>query len=622
MSLSSPQSPPAPAPRRTNSDLSITEDHFPPPSALSAAFASLSALLPSNPAAPTARAHVPSPTATSTSALQSKPTTAISLPEGVLAHHPPHQDGPISVSTPTSSHPTAPNYAPTLDGYGNDIEGMLGEVLSMADEGPGSYRAEGGEYSDDDDDGDQEHLDSDTEEGSDEEQDKDMTDEARIARWRSRKKHFFILSSAGKPIYSRHGNGSGTEQLLVSGYMGVIQTIVSFFQDPSPGASGGDSLRSFVAGKHRFVVVREPGPLYLVAVSRLPCESEAQLRAQLDKLYSQVVATLTVSTLKNIFSQREGYDLRRLLGGTEVFLDGLSDAMTRGDPVTLLGALECVRLRKRDRERINAVLLKGRVSKVLYGMVVADGRLVSVVRPRRHSLHPADLQVVFGMLFNSGTFRMAGGAAGAGGSGGGEHWIPICLPKFNPNGYLYAYVCFWRREVAMVLISAEKEAFFALREMKERVVAGLDTPGTVDGGMSLTDVIEKAVRADRYTIDEGGNKLRLLHFLYKSRRNVQFTMPSFEPRFARRRERRRLMSVYQGTHAKVHGGGGGDGLRVFFERRRGAGGWVVGAWVGGGWEVYVVAETERKQLAELAGRVVRWVGREEERVFVVGGAVF
>ncbi|GME88454.1 unnamed protein product [Ambrosiozyma monospora] len=42
------------------------------------------------------------------------------------------------------------------------------------------------------------------------------------------KKHFFILSSAGKPIYSMHGSDD-----ILTVYAGVIQTIVSFFQyDP------------------------------------------------------------------------------------------------------------------------------------------------------------------------------------------------------------------------------------------------------------------------------------------------------------------------------------------------------------------------------------------------------
>lgn len=91
-----------------------------------------------------------------------------------------------------------------------------------------------------------------------------MDVEALIARWRARKKHFFILSSAGKPVYSRYGDES-----VVSGYMGVIQAIISFFQD------GDDMLKSFSAGKHRFAVVAE-GPLYLVAISSMG-ESDSQV---------------------------------------------------------------------------------------------------------------------------------------------------------------------------------------------------------------------------------------------------------------------------------------------------------------------------------------------------------
>lgn len=85
-----------------------------------------------------------------------------------------------------------------------------------------------------------------------------------MARWRDKKKHFFILSAAGKPIYSRHGDES-----VLSGYMGVIQAIISFFQD------GDDTLKSFSAGRHRFAVVAE-GPLYLVAISSMG-ESDSQV---------------------------------------------------------------------------------------------------------------------------------------------------------------------------------------------------------------------------------------------------------------------------------------------------------------------------------------------------------
>ncbi len=110
-------------------------------------------------------------------------------------------------------------------------------------------------------------------------------------QWKSKLKHYMILSSAGKPIYSRHG-----DQNLITGYIGVIQTIISFFEEAK------DPLRSFAAGDTKFVISTE-GPLYFVAISKLG-ESDAQLRAQLDALYMQILSTLTLPTLTTLFTNR------------------------------------------------------------------------------------------------------------------------------------------------------------------------------------------------------------------------------------------------------------------------------------------------------------------------------
>ena len=284
--------------------------------------------------------------------------------------------------------------------------------------------------------------------------------------WKSKRKHFLILSSAGKPIYNRHGDDN-----LISGYTGVIQTIISFYE------SANNQLKGFTAAGARFVIMSQ-GPLYLVAISKLG-ESDTQLRVQLEALYMQILSTLTLPTLTHLFSNRPSTDLRRPLKGTETLLSALADTFTRGSPPTLLSALECLKIRKSHRQVINDTLLQTRCEGLLYGLIVAGGRLVSVVRPRKHSLHPSDLQLIFNMLFEADGIR----------AGGGENWIPLCLPGFNKNGYLYMYVSFIdfdrteqeenheRRnetgrhdEVAVLLISANKESFYDLRKMRDAVV--------------------------------------------------------------------------------------------------------------------------------------------------------
>ncbi|KAK4128571.1 DUF254-domain-containing protein [Parathielavia appendiculata] len=465
------------------------------------------------------------------------------------------------------------------------------------------------------------------------------TDDVRLAIFKSKMKHYMILSSAGKPIYSRHGDLS-----LINSYMGVVQTIISFYE-------GADNpLLGFTAGNARFVVFIE-GPLYFVAISRLG-ESDSQLRSQLEALYMQILSTLTLPTLQKIFVHRPSTDLRKPLEGTESLLSSLADGFTKGSPSTLLGALECLRMRKSQRHAINNVFLKIRSEKLLYGLIVAGGRLVSVIRPRKHSLHPSDLQIIFNMLFESGGIK----------AGGGESWIPLCLPAFNNRGYLYMYVSFFDErpdttfpsessqepgasdndnngydgddskeedEIALILISPDKESFYDLKEMRDKFAAQL----TKTGYLSLIRSVAAEGRPKIQAIAPG---TQISHFLYKSRANVQFCMSSLlEPHTApssstataaaasdtadKMLARRRLMTLYHELHAAMHAKHAH--LKVLHAVREDA---ASLAWITPVFEFYCIAgpNVSRAAMAQGANRVIQWAKREEERLFIIGGGVF
>ncbi|KAK0729153.1 trafficking protein Mon1-domain-containing protein [Apiosordaria backusii] len=456
-----------------------------------------------------------------------------------------------------------------------------------------------------------------------------MTDDVRLSMWQSKMKHYLILSSAGKPIYSRHGDLS-----LINSSMGVIQTIISFYE----GAK--DPLMGFTAGKARFVVLTA-GPLYFVAISKLG-ESDAQLRSQLEALYMQILSTLTLPTLKNIFVHRPSTDLRKPLEGTETLLSSLADSFTKGSPSALLGALECLKLRKSQRHAINNIFLKNRTDKLLYGLIVAGGKLVSVIRPRKHSLHPSDLQLIFNMLFESGSIK----------SGGGESWIPICLPAFNNSGYLYMYVSFFDddnndtqhppttpsqsspsppptnntppespQEIALILISPDRESFFPFSSLRTSLYNSL----TKSGHLSL---IRQSLSSPRPSISSilpspspspSNSPSPISHFIYKSRPNVQFVMSSLQPLFVSPIARRKLMSQYQSLHAAMHAKH--SHLKVIYSVGEDCAslGWVTPLF-----EFYCVAgpNVSRQAMTEAANKVVKWVGREEGRVFIIGGGVF
>nr|CAD7262688.1 unnamed protein product [Timema shepardi] len=225
--------------------------------------------------------------------------------------------------------------------------------------------------------------------------------------WKCKKKHVFILSAAGKPIYSRYGN----EDKLVT-IFGVMQALVSFVQ------ASQDTIRSIQAGNSRFVFLIK-GPIILVSVSRTS-ESVAQLVLQLTYVYNQVVSVLTSSQLTRIYEQRRNYDLRRLLTGTERLIDHLLNFM-ECEPAFLLGAVKCLPLVPSVRDSITQTIVQtcGKIKNLVFAILLANNQLITLVRMKKYFIHPADLHLIFNLINSSESFKAA------------ESWTPICLPKFD-----------------------------------------------------------------------------------------------------------------------------------------------------------------------------------------------
>ena len=70
----------------------------------------------------------------------------------------------------------------------------------------------------------------------------------------------------------------------------------------------------------------------------------------------------------------------------------------------------------------------------------------------------ADLHLLLNTLASSPTLRTS------------ETWIPMCFPKFNPAGFVHAYISAVMDDVTLVFVSADREAFEDLRAWKDIVL--------------------------------------------------------------------------------------------------------------------------------------------------------
>eukprot|EP00752_Nemacystus_decipiens_P006518 g5870.t1 len=263
-------------------------------------------------------------------------------------------------------------------------------------------------------------------------------------------KHIFVLSSAGKPVFSFQGD----EQRL-SALMGLIQALLSLCAD----CDDGDEMESITAGSRRFVFLKR-GNLVLVAVSSSETgvlgdgeddegsrsdvrgekdapECESFMRLQLEYLYASILFLLT-SKVQGIYLRSPGYDLRDLLGGADTSLRGIIELAepSRGRGRMLASGVETVWMDPAIRSRVARTLQSAQAasstSGALYAIWVCGEKLVSMAQPRApsHRLTSRDLLLLVNFVATQPALRTA------------ESWTPVCFPRFQETGYLYAYIAF------------------------------------------------------------------------------------------------------------------------------------------------------------------------------------
>lgn len=240
----------------------------------------------------------------------------------------------------------------------------------------------------------------------------------------------------------------------------------------------------------------QQGPLVLVLVSNNK-QSEQQLHCELQYVHYQIISMLTQASINRIFEQKKNYDLRRLLTGSERILDGLLDLMDT-DPSFLLSAVQCLPLPPSLRDSVSQILQRAITPNLVFSILLVNNQLLSIVQERMvledGRLKPTDLLLMLNFITSCSAFR------------GGEIWTPICLPLFNSDCYFYAYVAYLNPPectVCLLLVSTDKDAFYAVAECKRKIEENFRA-------QDLLDVISRAKSYDVSHVDVSD----LRHFMY------------------------------------------------------------------------------------------------------------
>uniref|UniRef100_A0A6N2KHX3 Vacuolar fusion protein MON1 homolog n=1 Tax=Salix viminalis TaxID=40686 RepID=A0A6N2KHX3_SALVM len=439
-------------------------------------------------------------------------------------------------------------------------------------------------------------------------------DDASIS-WRKKKKHFFILSHSGKPIYSRYG-----DEHKLAGFSATLQAIISFVEN------GRDHIKLVRAGKHQ-VVFLVKGPIYLVCIS---CTEEPyeSLRGQLELIYGQMILILTES-VNRCFEKNPKFDMTPLLGGTDVVFSSLINSLS-WNPATFLHAYTCLPLAYATRQAAGAILQEVADSGVLFAILMCKHKVVSLVGAQKASLHPDDMLLLSNFIMTS------------------ESFSPICMPRYNPMAFLYAYVQYLDVDTYLMLLTTSSGAFYHLKDCRIRIETVLLKSNVLsevrrsmlDGGMHVEDLpcdplprsgsVSPHLGQHQQPTDSPGRFREpsvgiggpdgLWHFIYRSIYLDQYISSEFSAPINSPGQQKRLYRAYQKLYASMHDIGN-EPQKTQFRRDEN---YVLLCWVTPDFELYAAFDplADKGVAIKTCNRVCQWVKDVENEIFLLGASPF
>jgi len=379
----------------------------------------------------------------------------------------------------------------------------------------------------------------------------------------------------------------------------------------------GNIIRSIAAGKHKIVFVIK-GPIYCVMIANTS-ESFQQLEQQLDMVHSEVLSALTARA-HDILRERAYLDLSNLLSGTTRFFDTLVKDMN-SNPAFTLCSIHSLRIPRWVRNSVGQLLQSSRQGNIFYAMVIVNGLLLHLARPKKHILFPPDIQ----LLINYVTCIRKDPII----SRTESFFTLICLPIFNSSGFLHLYISFLSKNVSILFLSPKAEDLPYMVYARNKISASCNMrhfgaalgPSTlISDNYTLVEELEEAAPQSDYTVTEVGIP-DLLHFVFKSHAISQMTQPKFISPYNTKEQQRNLHRLFQEINAAVYMIEPTKPHKVYFRHSETE---TIVAWITAGFDLYACLTplVTKMQAIKACNELLKWIKQEEEDLFIQNAPVW
>ena len=105
-----------------------------------------------------------------------------------------------------------------------------------------------------------------------------------------------------------------------------------------------------------------------------------------------------------------------------------------------------------------------------YVLLLSPFGIFSMLKQKKKDVVPDDILLLMNLIHSSQALRTS------------ESWVPICLPGISPDGFVYAYVYFYTKNIGVVMVTdvTTSEMFYELKERGKTIFETLTQTKLID----------------------------------------------------------------------------------------------------------------------------------------------
>ena len=241
----------------------------------------------------------------------------------------------------------------------------------------------------------------------------------KIEQFYEQKRHYFIMTEGGTPIYSRYGDEIKNCSLLAT-FSAIITKFTIFNNEKNS-----QEKLNYICNDNSIIAFLKKGKIVFIALSN-KTDSISFLYSQLELLYQQLLSIVTSERMPIL--EEKPSSCSTVLSGINESLEQIIEYSSN----TMVGLLNSYHvLPIENRQKLNNICQKYLKNALICCLITPDAKeIISLSKSNIIKLSFNDMILIQCLIISSDSLRT------------GESWVPICLPGISSEGFLQLYCNF------------------------------------------------------------------------------------------------------------------------------------------------------------------------------------